>query len=703
MIIKPKQRKIAFLGGVSALLFFLSPSIADAGWVFGAAQTALQSLSEITGPLFSLVFYSFIAVLVGVALLWISTTLLDWVIDITPEALTVLSGEAATVVQVGWNFTSGIVNMLLMVLFVIVAISFILGTDSYGLKKALPKLIMVAFLVNFTLLFVGMGIDISNFLFNSIANQMGTDTGTMIRDAMYPLIEFGEGIWMWASAFLTRLVPKMLTPYLGLAVQAAWLLNFQTFLSLIIQYFVMGAVMIMMSGLLFLFFAILVMRIFIVQILAILSPIAFFCLILPSTEKWWKKWLEHLTEWLLYGVAFIFLIYVGLAFAPLVLNITRPVTDHLPWWLDWFGADEFLPYVVLLIYFAAIFSVCRNFVPSLAKTVIEQGKAAVLQSVAPMVGAWGKGSQRSVSKKVKDFALGETKDKEGSKTTRKDEWDKAGMRDPGGSIGERIKKGAQKTIVRRAQKAEGDENKRIKDEKKKLDDMSDEEVEDYAEQANRWKNTSPEADIRSKAASTVPTEHNDNRYKDKDKWEEARKKAKEGGVEKDFLKAYFTRYAQHTNKSQKALVEEIRKLAKKDDDYQKMASSFHNAYTSSDKGYKEKGEEAYKALLQQRDAGTVKGVLKNVKGDEGYKAVEGILKKELKSRGETKIDAKSMGKMLKELAPTFAKSIEKNIGTVMLNVDIPESKKAEDKPEFDRNTQKKQPNNNRGPEDKPEF
>jgi len=136
--------------------------------------------------------------------------------------------------------------------------------------------------------------------------------------------------------------------------------------------------------------------------LAILSPLAFFCLILPGTRKWFNLWLEHFVQWLFVGVAFIFFIYLGLALAPLPMNIAQPIIESSPSWLAWFfDYTEIVSYIILIIYFSVIFFLVRRFVPALADTAISSAKGAVAVA-SPYVNAWSKGTQKNFQKISKE-------------------------------------------------------------------------------------------------------------------------------------------------------------------------------------------------------------------------------------------------------------------------------------------------------------
>ena len=332
--------------GFMSLLFLVLPQAVD-GVLLDPIIAALQGTAAQVGPPMTFFMVSFLIFLLGTAAIFISTTLLQATIETTPEALTVLSGDAALVVQAGWNFTVGIANMALLIAFITIAISIILGFDNFSFKKALPKLVVVALLMNFTLLFVGMGIDISNFLFNSVAGQFSADGGNILWDAMEPLRVSTATTIIGTGAFLVGLYIANVSGIGALASQVAFA-TFIPVLPFILEFLVMGIIMLLLSSVFLLFFFILIARVFIVQILAILAPLAFFCLIFDETKKWWGMWLHHLVQWLFVGVLFIFFMYIGLALAPLIGTTTDPLVDLFPWWLKWWGGN-ILSHIVLLI------------------------------------------------------------------------------------------------------------------------------------------------------------------------------------------------------------------------------------------------------------------------------------------------------------------------------------------------------------------
>ncbi len=397
-----KNKKLLLAGVFSAILLFLFPQLVE-GWALDPAKAGLQGIAEVTSPIFAVMIFSVFLMIVGTGVLYASTALLQGVIDMSPELLTVMSGDAAPVVQIGWNFTAGMVNMMLAIAFIIIAISIILGIGSYGLKKALPKLILVAFLVNFTLLFVGMGIDVSNFLFESIAGQFSSEGGeNILWEAIMPLFDTLDMTIKGTVGLISMLGIQLATPYLGLAVQIFWAGSLILFLPMMLEMAVYGALALFMGFTFFIFFAVLLARIFVIQILAVIAPLAFFCLIFPDTEKWWKKWVEHLVQWLFVGVIFIFLMYLGLALVPIVGVLTDGITENLPELSGLFGflwEGDLINYLILLIYFVVILGVCKSFIPDLAKAMMAQAGSAV-KAAKPFVGGLSSVGKKQMQKQM---------------------------------------------------------------------------------------------------------------------------------------------------------------------------------------------------------------------------------------------------------------------------------------------------------------
>lgn len=75
------------------------------------------------------------------------------------------------IINGGWTFFRDLANILIIGIFVFIAISLILGLTEYGQKKLIARVLIIAVLLNFSLLFTKIIIDASNFAAYTIYSQ----------------------------------------------------------------------------------------------------------------------------------------------------------------------------------------------------------------------------------------------------------------------------------------------------------------------------------------------------------------------------------------------------------------------------------------------------------------------------------------------------------------------------------------------------
>ncbi len=623
MLLK-KVTNFKFLIVFLALLFLIVPEIAD-GWAFDLATNQLSALSEKTGPLIAVFLYAFLFFIIGYAALWITSTLLQSAIDATPEALTVMGGDAAEIVQVGWNFTVGIGNMLLVFAFVIVALATILGFENYHIKKLFPRLIIVALLMNFTLLFVGIGIDISNFLFNSISIHFAPEGGNIMLEALKPILDLGSKMVTSVGITLTGTVASLLVPYLNVGMQVLWVALFTTLLLPgLIQMATVGLIFWFLSGIFFSFFVVFISRIFIIQVLAILGPIAFFTLIFPKTEGLWKKWLNYLIQWLSVGVVFIFLMYIGLLFAPLAGSL---LIFERPSWMPNFIWDyiNIVPHIILAIYFFVIAKISKSIIPDLAKAIIAQAGSLAKMAV-PYVGAIGKAGAKKMQHGLADHAGFQ-------KTMAK--WEST---PPPGSPGPF----KSSSLYHHAKRSLGGLGAATKEAKKKSIDEAADKLKDATstETSNAFRDAHLRNSQTDKLGALLAAHKNDNLEDlvnknndiigDQNNFDKMFDEAEKAGKKKDFIKALPAQYLERetagkTNTQKEQIVREFVETNAKGDDMKKMAPKIIEALNSANTTHQEVGKRMVKAMTESRDLSYLKNFGAGAKGADGIKAIKAEL------------------------------------------------------------------------------
>ncbi|MCL2173842.1 type IV secretion system protein [Candidatus Saccharibacteria bacterium] len=149
--------------------------------------------------------------------------------------------------------------------------------SNYSVKKILPRLVIVAILVNISFPICAAAVDISNIL------------GASLREFIRNLVIVDQSGYNAAaniSGLIIDIVPMVIVT-IGAAILV--LLNLGTVIIAVLMVF-----------------AVLAFREVLVTVLIIISPIAFVLYLLPNTEKWFKKWLTEFAR--------VLFIYPAIAF-----------------------------------------------------------------------------------------------------------------------------------------------------------------------------------------------------------------------------------------------------------------------------------------------------------------------------------------------------------------------------------------------------
>jgi len=339
--------------------------------------------------------------------LYISAFLLQHVLLNSPTWLTV-NGSTAAWVQSGWNFTAGITNAFLILILLVIAFAYILKIESIQAKKALPRLIIVALLVNFSLVFVGLIIDISNVLYRTVITAAGGVNANFIFDVVNLIGGNGWQVMLSLIAFLVTIVVALIIPFSMPFVEMAITLGVVSviFLPSLILWIVQIILFAGFAGIFFILTFLLAARVFVIQILAVISPLAFACAVLPQTKKYWDEWLEHLVQWSLYGVVVFFFLLIGVKAMRLLSPPTFTTFTALPG-VGFFSIMTgnigfFAYYFFLFIYLFVIKFVADKFSPMMAKAIIAQA-----EDFTKKIGGQVGGLAKATIKKRKEEAQGD--------------------------------------------------------------------------------------------------------------------------------------------------------------------------------------------------------------------------------------------------------------------------------------------------------
>lgn len=370
ILIKKSSFPILAVFIVSGLFFQYQPADAFAflaalplmGQLFsGFLANAKEALNFVDTTIMHLLVWTAALSALASVFLTFSAGFLDFV-----SGFPIKLGSGNNLVTVGWNLSSGLVNSIFILIFLGIALSYIFKTETFGMKKALPRLIIIALLINFSLLFVKIFVDFGWIVQNAIKNMVFGESD-LVMEVIGPLKKillvvhskmFGQ-IMAYA---LTGLIPggaiikiyKMLTVVLGEGLFGSLSQAF-----LLIAFGFVGGLTFFAYGLLFL------ARIVVINLLAIAAPLALAAYILPSTQKYFHQWFRALIQWVFLGVIVYFLMGIGLKLYTLVAPAQV---------LGGFSTG-YMQIIFLFVYLWVVLTLSKKFVPKGMDGIWKAGEA----------------------------------------------------------------------------------------------------------------------------------------------------------------------------------------------------------------------------------------------------------------------------------------------------------------------------------------
>ena len=228
-----------------------------------------------------------------------------------------VSFRSDSAIQRVWEYVRIMTNAVFIMFFLVVIYSQItgVGISNYGIKKVLPKIVVVAVLINLSFLICSLAIDVSNVignglrgLFSSIeesvlnSTEVAVNNGASMEDAYKAIVlgstlAVGGGAIIIESGLIWMLIPTAL-----------------------------GAFAAVGTGLITI-----ALRQAVVALLVMISPLAFVAYMLPNTEIWFKRWKDVFMQMLVFFPAFS-LLYGASSLASFAIMMTA-IANKDGFWL----------------------------------------------------------------------------------------------------------------------------------------------------------------------------------------------------------------------------------------------------------------------------------------------------------------------------------------------------------------------------------
>lgn len=199
------------------------------------------------------------------------------------------TGVSTGAVQVGWRTVRDCCNMFYVFFLLFIAFATIVGNQSYGYKNLLPKFVISLFLINFSAEITKMVIDVGQvFLFGMAGSWLGSFSGAS-----------GGG--------MASIVQSFKAQFNGLTAQPD-AITITSLLFAVVYTFILGIIYVMLA-------MFLLLRLVMFAVLIIISPFAFFSMVLPSMGKYTTQWWGQLISNTISGPVFIFFVYLSAVMA----------------------------------------------------------------------------------------------------------------------------------------------------------------------------------------------------------------------------------------------------------------------------------------------------------------------------------------------------------------------------------------------------
>ena len=228
-----------------------------------------------------------------------------------------------------WEVFRTFANIFLSVILLVIIISQVtgFGINNYGIKKMLPRFIVVAILINLSYVLCQIAVDVSNILGDGLNNLFQGIAGGI------------GGTFLWSSGnFVSEVVAGIMGALGAGGAALGFALPLMEATAPLVIIALLLAVLVAVVSIL-MFFVMLGARMVIIVVFIAIAPVAIACFILPNTQtlykKWWNIFKAALVMYplcgLLYGMSFVIKAMFGSSGTPgLWEGIVLILTPFLP-------------------------------------------------------------------------------------------------------------------------------------------------------------------------------------------------------------------------------------------------------------------------------------------------------------------------------------------------------------------------------------
>ncbi|PJE76285.1 hypothetical protein COV04_00175 [Candidatus Uhrbacteria bacterium CG10_big_fil_rev_8_21_14_0_10_48_11] len=287
-----------FAGNDSATITTVTPTTIDPG---------TQKVKASCGWLDPTCWLPFIISALAAIIISLLGKILSFLVGLTITTLGTYNGFIESpAVGMGWSVVRDIGNMFFVLILLLISFGTILGLEQYQLKRLLPKVLLMALLVNFSKTIAGLFIDFAQIVMLTFANAYQLAGAGNFASAL----KLQSILSINSDAGITEGVQIA-----GWTIAGGYLL---ALVYLIVAIVVVGA-----------FAAILAVRIVFLWLLIIFSPMVYVLSVLPIGQKYASQWWDMFSKYVIVGPLMAFFLWLSLATLPSLLSTDKGFVQNV--------------------------------------------------------------------------------------------------------------------------------------------------------------------------------------------------------------------------------------------------------------------------------------------------------------------------------------------------------------------------------------
>lgn len=285
------------LAAPTLLVFFAWPKPAFA--FFDIVELATESVYKI-----------FLAT-VTFAIDFIGSFLITFTGSIVSYVFSFQSFIEVPIVQIGWTISRDLANMVFILIMLLIAFGTVLRLEQYSVKKLIPKLVVAALLINFSLIICGAVIDFGNSLALFFVSGGRPGESVDVAAGIMGAMRAGAIAQLRNTTAADSPVSTLLMVSLGQ----------------LIMYIIIAFTLLALAG-------VMISRIIQLWILIIFAPFAWVARAIPGkssgySSKWWSKFFDLAV---IFPVSISFFLFLAILTGATFQSTNLAISDVGGWW-----------------------------------------------------------------------------------------------------------------------------------------------------------------------------------------------------------------------------------------------------------------------------------------------------------------------------------------------------------------------------------